>query len=262
MKDIPIYDRSNIDKDKLNTIVNQLANEAVNKIEIEIDKAANKEVNEFATKIDEAAKEKVNEIEIEIGKEFEKLPEDFEQARTQVLIESLFNSLSNENDKNRGVIELHCAWQKMKGKNSDDIAKGLLALINLTTIAVLLDDDVRFQLINDSVKFTSKLEYLYVTSYLEITNERIGSGKAPNERDNEVKPLESLSTLVNNNLTELLNNYPPLKKIQRYAEIAALFRWSDEAVKKGKLGFVDLSELAAFPSNDRDNYPTIDVLKY
>jgi len=199
-------------------------------------------------------------------KPFETLVEEVKAAKNKAIFwdvvrrpERLFE-LSEEKG-NRPVFELWCAWQKKQGQEPRKIAEALYALTNPTTLAVLYDDSVRVNLNKDRLQLTTQLRYLYATSYLQITDNYIGKGTSPANADNEVKRLDDLTDLVNNRVTQLVESFPPLQRVKRYAEIAAFFRWAQKAAQDGRLGVIDMSELGPYPANDRVKYPTIDVLK-
>ncbi len=201
-------------------------------------------------------------------KDFQSEFEEFRQAvkslpmkspADYVIDQHLLLALS-EQDNNRPMIELWCAWKKKTGYSMEQIAAELHAFTNLTTLAVLYDDSVQFQLKRNHVEFSSQLKYLYATSYLEILDDYIGKGAAPEDPKNEVNRIGPLSDLVNANLSQLIKSFPPLKRVERYAAITAFLRWSEKAVKDGRLGLIDLSELGPYSANDRDKYPTVDVL--
>jgi hypothetical protein len=58
-----------------------------------------------------------------------------------------------------------------------------------------------------------------------------------------------------------MGEYPVLKRIERYTELAAFFRWAKKAEAEGKLALIDLGALGTFPANDRARFPTVDLLQ-
>jgi len=241
----------------------------------------------MSKEVDEKAATESAKSEDATKKGWKQLPAEISEAR-EVALELVMNSTMSKPDAaNRVIVECWIAIQRAKFKLEDEIGATLLEFSNPTalealldekvnfilaiellrfsnpvTLAILLDDKVAFSLAADGgVTFSTAMRYSYVTSFVEVTDKHVGMGHSPADPSIDVNPLSELTSLVNAHFTELMNDYPVLQRIKRYAEIAAFFRWAKKAEAEGELALIDLGNLGTIPANDRINFPTVDSLQ-
>ena len=131
----------------------------------------------------------------------------------------------------------------------------VIRLLPKTTLAVLIDDPVEFQLIEGQIRFADAMTYRYATVQLSVTESGI-SLRDPKDRENQVRDIPSLTEIANKSYESLEALYPPLAETERYAHIAAFLRWANDAVGSQHLRGIDFSALAAVPGSDPKNTPT------
>lgn len=212
--------------------------------------------------VQELLDHEIGNIVGEDKKKLELLSKDISRARQDLLLAELVESMPRIGVKNRAHVECWVAMERAKDVSINEITQFLFSIVNGVSLAVLRDDSVAFRLSDDgSVLFSTKLKYFYGTSFIEVSDQRIGVSTSRDDSAVEVDPLLELTSLVNANLDQLVSRYPPLRDVKRYAEIAAFFRWAIAAQKSGHLGLIDLGSLGNFPANDRKQFPTVDTIR-
>jgi hypothetical protein len=212
--------------------------------------------------VNDLVAEKAAEFENDCSRDWQNILKDLPGAQQAMLEHLLVSTMSQVDKPNRAAVEWWVAMQRTANIAPDKIVQILLAYSNPVTLAALYDDHVSFTLRNDgSTAFSTKLKYFYATSFINASNDHIGATHSPTDPAVEVNPIPRLSALVNSHVDFLVKNYPPLQRIQRYAGLAAFFRWAKNAEQTGELAMIDLGNLAAFPANDREHFPTPDALE-
>jgi hypothetical protein len=140
--------------------------------------------------------------------------------------------------------------------SAEQLAGYFLYELPNTTLAVLIDEPTAILLNGDQLVLRGGMRYMYATSEILITPERILVGRSLPQGVNQVRELRELTRLANNALPKLATLYQPLERTMRYAQIVSFLRWSRV---KGRLLAVDFSSLAAYPASDRARTPTPDA---
>jgi hypothetical protein len=123
---------------------------------------------------------------------------------------------------------------------------------------MLYDDAVSLNLQGESGSLTTEMKYRYATTYFHVGDTHITIGQ-PDDPENEVETIDSLTNLANEHLNEVADSYPPLKRVIKHAALTAFLKWAIAEQDRGGL-IVDLSELAACPAHDPKKFPTPDSI--
>lgn len=156
-----------------------------------------------------------------------------------------------------------CVAARTAGEWNGDQEAAVRELLGLsqTTLAVLMDDpgEATVTLAGGKLVASGTMRYRYARTRVTVVGDRVYFGKVPGD-DREVEPLVAVNDLVNGNYRELELGFAPLGRVARDAQLTALLRWAIAAKKDGRLGGLDLSELAGTPARDRAKSPTPDLL--
>tara|TARA_R110002096_G_scaffold169222_13_gene340800 strand:+ start:11461 stop:14895 length:3435 start_codon:yes stop_codon:yes gene_type:complete len=202
----------------------------------------------------------IQELNLEDSKKMlDDLPSSSDEALKEIITLVVLATLERGSCP-RSLVELWCSLKLAEGAESHSLASSLKQTLSQSTLAALHDEAVHLSLLDESVVFDSQMRYLYATTHVYVTQSEIGRGKSPTEKEHTVKEIEPLTRISNDHLNEVADAFPPLNRIIKFAEIAALFRWADRAFQDGLLAGIDLSDLGSYPANDRERFPTVDVL--
>ena len=118
------------------------------------------------------------------------------------------------------------------------------ALLPNSTLAVLWDNDAALELGSD-LQIKGGLHWRYATRYIIVTNEGI---KTSADDDNQAQELTELTEKANSLLSSgrLEAAYPPLARVQQYADVAGLLRWAAANESTVAVDFSELSQTASY----------------
>jgi len=171
-------------------------------------------------------------------------------------------TLSKESSCPRVLVDLWASLLLAKSADepvdTETLALSFLARLNSTTLAMLYDDAVSFDLQGDAAKLKAEMKYRYATTYVHVGDRAISLGRS-DDAENEVQTIESLTILANKHLNGVTDSYPPLKRVTQQAAITAFLKWAIAQKERGNLA-IDLSELATVPAHDPKKYPTPDSI--
>lgn len=199
-----------------------------------------------------------------VATEAEGIDADDERSKSDLMLDRMLSTdvlqSFRQGECTRARFDLWIA--RMKGMANDHEELGDLARMLLgaaTTLSYLYDDVVNVELRDNEARFTTELKYRYVTTYYRLEGESVGIGRK-DDSEYDIEDIPGLTKIANSNIDEVIQKYLPLQRVQRYAELAALFRWAIEARENNELAAIDLSELAAYPANDPQQTPTADAI--
>jgi hypothetical protein len=98
-----------------------------------------------------------------------------------------------------------------------------------------------------------------VTTFIHADEDSVGLGRC-DDPDSQVQTIESLTNVANEHIDEIVEKYPPLRRVQRYAALSAFLKWAIRERENGRLGAIDLSGLATYPAHDAGETPTADAI--
>lgn len=193
--------------------------------------------------------------------------------QTLLAVEFSLNPGGNETIISRPLLKL-AASAILEHLKSDDVLEAARylpsALGSTTTLATLFDDTIVFDLSEGEIRFDSKMRYTYATVDYRITE----TGELVFRRDStdkenpyKARVLTGMTEAANHNVDHLMQAFPPLANVRKYAEVAAFLRW---AVCPGIQGnqcrsrdglSIDFSVLGKYPLRDKKRTPTPDADK-
>ena len=147
--------------------------------------------------------------------------------------------------------------------DAEVLAYVLYHLLPSTTLAVMWDEDTELTRMSSGVSLQNRMTYKYATHYREYSPiTEVLVAHAPSDPEKTAKTIPSLTNVANGALGDgsLAEAFPPLKRVQAYAQIVALLRWAIQQ-QGDELGGLDLSDLIWVDSFDPKRTPTPDRMK-
>lgn len=188
------------------------------------------------------------------------LPADIEDARYEFVSSMVIDSLEiGQADKNMLQLWYALIRQQDPDISPQEMASQIWILFPNTSLAVLIDEPTTIEIQKNSIILKGTMRYRYATSFVVINESGIYRTHAPNDPENEVRELSTLTTIANKALPNLESLYPPLQRVGEYARIVAFLRW---ALQEGNLIGIDFSSLSAYPASDTEHFPTPDAIIY
>jgi hypothetical protein len=139
------------------------------------------------------------------------------------------------------------------------VTLGVYQRLPRITLAALWDKDPTLRVSEGRVHLDGGLAWKYATRHLSVEDEGVRMSN-PADPSQQARQLDGLTREANALLDSgrLAGAYPPLARVARYAEVAALLRW---AIGRHGAMPIDFSELAGVSSFDTRRTPTPDQVR-